>query len=422
MLRAASVAEATARAVVAAVGEAAARAARKPPGIAEAVEWAKAATLLDKGGARWPEAFRRSIGVALKDEEDLPSSRPGSTRSSRRRPHERRAANCRAPPAPSSRSSRCCAPTVLPSRPSRRGFLAAIELLGPRSLETSAGRRWRRWRRRPSGAPSSTGCSTSISAAAKRSSGAEGEDEETVRMKDEGRGRTSRCSPTRPTNPALPRPRRSAVERRFARRPTGDALRRLSARGAGALPRRRGHRRRRARRGPLADLRRTLREPCATTASAAAGASEAPHAAAQNAAADRRLRLDEGAHRRQSAARACARAGGRQCRGLHVRHAADAGDARAAAQAPRAGAGRRRASGQRLGRRHADRRALQAFLAVPRFGGYARGAAVVILSDGLERGDHAALRDAVASCRAAPGVSLADAAGVDPGFGRGPRR
>src|SRR5207244_10677602 len=40
--------------------------------------------------------------------------------------------------------------------------------------------------------------------------------------------------------------------------------------------------------------------------------------------------------------------------------------------------------------------ALQAFLAVPRFGSYVRGAAVVILSDGLERGDLSALRDAVA--------------------------
>jgi uncharacterized protein with von Willebrand factor type A (vWA) domain len=40
--------------------------------------------------------------------------------------------------------------------------------------------------------------------------------------------------------------------------------------------------------------------------------------------------------------------------------------------------------------------ALQAFLAVPRFSAYARGAAVVILSDGLERGDASALRDAVA--------------------------
>jgi uncharacterized protein with von Willebrand factor type A (vWA) domain len=40
--------------------------------------------------------------------------------------------------------------------------------------------------------------------------------------------------------------------------------------------------------------------------------------------------------------------------------------------------------------------ALQAFLAVPRFGSYARGAAIVVISDGLERGDPAALRDAVA--------------------------
>jgi uncharacterized protein with von Willebrand factor type A (vWA) domain len=40
--------------------------------------------------------------------------------------------------------------------------------------------------------------------------------------------------------------------------------------------------------------------------------------------------------------------------------------------------------------------ALQAFLAVPRFAGYARGAAVLVISDGLERGDVVAMRDAVA--------------------------
>jgi uncharacterized protein len=39
--------------------------------------------------------------------------------------------------------------------------------------------------------------------------------------------------------------------------------------------------------------------------------------------------------------------------------------------------------------------ALQAFLAVPRFAGYARGASVIILSDGLERGDPAAMVQAV---------------------------
>jgi uncharacterized protein with von Willebrand factor type A (vWA) domain len=39
--------------------------------------------------------------------------------------------------------------------------------------------------------------------------------------------------------------------------------------------------------------------------------------------------------------------------------------------------------------------ALQAFLAVPRFAGYARGAVVVILSDGLERGDPTAMVSAI---------------------------
>ncbi|MEX2520326.1 MAG: VWA domain-containing protein [Paracoccaceae bacterium] len=39
--------------------------------------------------------------------------------------------------------------------------------------------------------------------------------------------------------------------------------------------------------------------------------------------------------------------------------------------------------------------ALQAFLAVPRYAGFARGAAVVVISDGLERGDPAAMIDAV---------------------------
>ncbi|MEM1315362.1 MAG: VWA domain-containing protein, partial [Pseudomonadota bacterium] len=39
--------------------------------------------------------------------------------------------------------------------------------------------------------------------------------------------------------------------------------------------------------------------------------------------------------------------------------------------------------------------ALQAFLAVPRFAGFARGAAALILSDGLERGGPEAMVDAV---------------------------
>ncbi len=71
MMRASRVAEATARAVVAAVGRLRREPLTKPPGVAEAVDWAEAATLLAQGGAPWPEAFKRSIGLALKDEEDL---------------------------------------------------------------------------------------------------------------------------------------------------------------------------------------------------------------------------------------------------------------------------------------------------------------------------------------------------------------
>lgn len=70
-MRAGDVAEATARAVAGAVQNIRARPLAKPPGISEAVEWANAATVLEKGGSPWPEAFRRAIGVVVKDEEDL---------------------------------------------------------------------------------------------------------------------------------------------------------------------------------------------------------------------------------------------------------------------------------------------------------------------------------------------------------------
>ncbi|MEP3427892.1 MAG: MoxR family ATPase [Roseibium sp.] len=71
MTRATTVAEATARAVVASVGHLRKEPLAKPPGVAETVEWAEAATLLNSQGVRWPEAFKRSIGVALKDHDDL---------------------------------------------------------------------------------------------------------------------------------------------------------------------------------------------------------------------------------------------------------------------------------------------------------------------------------------------------------------
>ena len=60
---------------------------------------------------------------------------------------------------------------------------------------------------------------------------------------------------------------------------------------------------------------------------------------------------------------------------------------------------------------------------MPRFGSYARGAAVVILSDGLERGDPEALRDAVAKLsRRAWRLSWLTPLAAGPGSSRRPRR
>ncbi|EFL87823.1 MoxR family ATPase [Ahrensia sp. R2A130] len=71
MARASSVARATADAVVAAVGRLRQEPLVKPPGVAETVEWSEAVTLLHGQGDPWPDAFRKAIGVALKDHDDL---------------------------------------------------------------------------------------------------------------------------------------------------------------------------------------------------------------------------------------------------------------------------------------------------------------------------------------------------------------
>ena len=71
MMRASTVARDTADKVVRAVSALRAEPLAKAPGVAETVEWAEAATLLHQQGSPWPVAFRRAIGVALKDQDDL---------------------------------------------------------------------------------------------------------------------------------------------------------------------------------------------------------------------------------------------------------------------------------------------------------------------------------------------------------------
>jgi MoxR-like ATPase len=43
----------------------------KKPGVSESIDWARAAAVLAEEGSPWPEALRRSIGLLVKDPEDL---------------------------------------------------------------------------------------------------------------------------------------------------------------------------------------------------------------------------------------------------------------------------------------------------------------------------------------------------------------
>jgi uncharacterized protein len=224
-----------------------------------------------------------------------------------------------------------------------------------------------------------------------------GEDEEdVVRLQEEGRGSDEPFLVEEGNESGLTATRAEAlVVRRFGTRASGDALRRLAREAAAKLPRRRGHRRTRARRGAFADLRRTLRESVRNDGEVmrlrrlkrrlrprkllvlidVSGSMKArteenmrlAHALVQTAPhvevftlgtrltrVTRSLRLK----RREQALAAAA----------HVVSDWD--------------------GGTRIGD------ALRAFLAVPRFSTYARGAAVLIISDGLERGDHQALCEA----------------------------
>ncbi len=71
MMRSSVVARDTAHRVVAAVGRLRTEPLAKPPGVAETVEWAEAATILNEQGVPWPRAVARAIGVVLKDQDDL---------------------------------------------------------------------------------------------------------------------------------------------------------------------------------------------------------------------------------------------------------------------------------------------------------------------------------------------------------------
>ncbi len=277
-------------------------------------------------------------------------------------------------------------------------FLAAIQLLGPRSLEHI---------RR-------AGLATLAPPPDRRSTydrlfdihfrgseaieWAEGEDEETVRVQDEGRGGDQPPLSDEANESGLVATRAEAlVKRRFGELSFTDALRRLSREAPARLPRRRGHRRMRARRGAFADLRRTLRNSVRNDG-------EVLHlgrlrrrsrprkllllidvSGSMKARTEENMKL---AHALLQVVKSTevftfGTRLTRVTRALRLKRREQALNAAAHLVSDWDG-------GTRIGD------ALQAFLAVPRFASYARGAAVVIISDGLERGDVSALGDAVA--------------------------
>jgi len=277
-------------------------------------------------------------------------------------------------------------------------FLAAIELLGPRSLEHIR----------------QAGLATLAPPPERRATydrlfdlhfrgadaieRAEGEDEETVRLQEEGRGEDEPPLADEANESGLAAARAEAlVERRFAQLTTGDAMRRLSREAPARLPRRRGHRRMRARRGPFADLRRTLRDSVRNDGEVLRLGRLRRRLRPRklllliDVSGSMKARTEENMKLAHALLQAVHNAEvftfgtrlTRVTRALRLKRREQALNAAAHLVSDWDG-------GTRIGD------ALQAFLAVPRFGGYARGAAVIIVSDGLERGDVSALRDAVA--------------------------
>jgi uncharacterized protein with von Willebrand factor type A (vWA) domain len=277
-------------------------------------------------------------------------------------------------------------------------FLAAIGLLGPRSLEHVR----------------QAGLATLAPPPERRATydrlfdlhfkgieavqRANGKDEEVVRLQEEGRRGDEPPLADEANESGLAAARAEAlVERRFAQLSTSDALRRLSREASQRLPRRRGHRRRRARRGPFADLRRTLRDSVRNDGEVLRLGQLRRRLRPRklllliDVSGSMKARTEENmklAHALMQAA------GNTEVFTFGTRLTRVSRPLRLKRREQALAAAGHLVSDWDGGTRIGD--ALQAFLAVPRFGGYARGAVVIVVSDGLERGDVSALQDAMA--------------------------
>jgi hypothetical protein len=276
-------------------------------------------------------------------------------------------------------------------------FLAAIGLLGPRSLEDIR-RAGLATLAPPPERRAAYDALFRIHFLAAEALEGETESDETLKVQEEQAGEEEPLLANEINESGQAATRAEAVvERRFNAADNADALRRLAREAPRRLPLRRGHRRMRARRGPFADLRRTLRE------SARNGGEMLRLIRLKRRPRPRKLLLlidvsgsmKERTDENFSLAHALTQAAPLVetfTFGTRLTRVTRALRLKRREQALRAAGGI--VSDWDGGTRIGD--ALQAFLAVPRFAGYARGAAVVVISDGLERGDVAAMRDAAA--------------------------
>ena len=262
-------------------------------------------------GAPWPDAFRRSLGVLIKDEEDfVHAGAEDRRRFSPRRRHERRGAH---------RSLRFLGfaallrRSVLPSRPSRLMRLARCDraFSAPPGSAISAAPRTRHWRRRPTASPNSTRCSTRIFSAtlvpaigigdrATRSRRAP----PTIRPADQSRSSArTRMNPARKATgrrEAFGAPLRAPAARTSAAPLRPRRCRRAAAAARLSLARRARRRRHRSRGACFARPMRTCRRVIRLRRRRRRLRQR------RILLLDRRLRLDEGAHRGASALRPCA--------------------------------------------------------------------------------------------------------------------
>jgi len=276
-------------------------------------------------------------------------------------------------------------------------FLLAIELLGPRSLE-DVRRAGLATLAPPPERRAVYDALFRLHFAGGEPLETDAESDETLRVQEESRGEDEPLFADEINESGQAAARAEAlVERRFDRPSASEPLRRLAREAPNRLPLRRGHRRRRARRGPFADLRRTLRDSARNDGEflRLSRLKRKPRARKLLLLIDVSGSMKERTDENLRLAHALTQAAPlvetftfgtrltRVTRALRLKRREQA--LRAAGQTVSDWDG-----GTRIGD------ALQAFLAMPRFAGYARGAAVLVLSDGLERGDITAMRDAVA--------------------------